>query len=154
MVLPHTLEFEENPHQILREVERTLIPEGHVVIMGFNPYSLWGMTRMFIGWRNRTPWCGHFYSTLRIKDWLALLGFDTVLQKSYFFRPPLQHEGSLERLSFMERYGSRWWPFPGGGYILVAKKRLTTLTPIKPRWRSSRRFLGNGLTEPTANRNR
>lgn len=154
MVLPHTLEFEENPHQILREVERTLIPEGHVVIMGFNPFSLWGVTRMFIGWRRRVPWCGHFYSTLRIKDWLALLGFDTVLLQGYFFRPPVQHDGSLEHLNFMEHYGARGWPFPGGGYILVARKRLTTLTPIKPRWESRRRFVGGGLTEPSANRNR
>ena len=35
VVLPHTLEFEENPHEILREVERILIPEGWVVIFGF-----------------------------------------------------------------------------------------------------------------------
>jgi SAM-dependent methyltransferase len=153
MVLPHSLEFEENPHQILREVERTLIPEGHIIIVGFNPYSLWGLTRLVIGWRRRPPWCGHFYSTLRIRDWLALLGFDIVLVRGCFFRPPLQHEGSLEKLNFMERFGARWWPLLGGCYILVAKKRLTTLTPIKPRWKSGNRFLGGRLVEPSANRN-
>ena len=43
VVLPHVLEFSAAPHQVLREVERVLIPEGQVIICGFNPFSLWGM---------------------------------------------------------------------------------------------------------------
>ena len=43
VVMPHILEFTEDPHQVLREVERVLVPEGHVVITGFNPVSLWGV---------------------------------------------------------------------------------------------------------------
>src|SRR6476661_8416921 len=42
VVLPHVLEFAAEPHQVLREVERVLIPEGQVIICGFNPASLWG----------------------------------------------------------------------------------------------------------------
>lgn len=152
LVLPHTLEFEAEPHQLLREVDRTLIPEGHVVILGFNPWSLWGLVRLFLGWRHQPPWCGHFFSTTRVKDWLALLGFDTVLVQGYFYRPPIQHSGLLERMKLLEYSGSRWWSVFGGGYVLVAKKRVTTLTPIKPRWHSKRRLLGGGLAEPTANR--
>ncbi len=153
VVLPHTLEFEHDPHQLLREVERTLIPEGHVVILGFNPWSLWGWLRVLVGWRHHVPWCGHFFSTLRIRDWLALLGFDTVLVRGYFYRPPIQHKGVLQRLLPLERWGGHWWPFAGAGYILVAKKRVTTLTPIKPRWRSQR-ILGGRLAEPTTHRER
>jgi SAM-dependent methyltransferase len=43
VVLPHLLEFSDHPHQILREVERIMLPEGHVIITGFNPRSLWGV---------------------------------------------------------------------------------------------------------------
>jgi ubiquinone/menaquinone biosynthesis C-methylase UbiE len=43
VVLPHTLELASDPHQTLREVERVLVPEGRVVIVGFNPASLWGL---------------------------------------------------------------------------------------------------------------
>ena len=43
VVLPHTLELSADPHQVLREVERVLVPEGRVVLTGFNPASLWGM---------------------------------------------------------------------------------------------------------------
>jgi len=149
IVLPHVLEFEEHPHQVLREAERMLIPEGHVVILGFNPFSWWGFRRLLTGWCSEVPWCGRFYSLTRIKDWLALLGFDTVLSRYYFFRPPFQNDRIAQRLSFLERLGSRWWPVLGGGYLLVAKKRVTTLTPIRPRWRPSKRWIPGGVARPT-----
>ncbi len=154
ILLPHTLEYVGRPHEVLREAERTLIPEGHLVILGFNPWSLFGLRRLFSGWRDLSPWCGHFYSTLRLKDWLALLGFDTVLVRPYFFRPPLQNDGIMRRLSVLERAGGRFWPLLGGGYLLVAKKRVATLTPIKPRWRSSRNLVTVGTAEPTVRRDK
>jgi len=149
VLLPHTLEFEYAPHQVLREVDRVLVPEGHVVILGFNPWSMWGLWWTLRLRRGGPPWCGRFRSTLRLKDWLALLGFDTVLLQSYFFRPPLHHAGIMRRLGFLERLGKRWWPIFGGAYLLVAKKRVATLTPIKPRWRPRRSLVGADLPRPT-----
>ena len=150
VVLPHTLDFESAPHEVLREVERTLVPEGHVVVMGFNPWSLWGLRRLFT-WRRRrhAPWRGAFRSIMRIKDWLALLGFDVIATRSCFFRPPLRHPGLLRRLLWMERLGGRWWPYLGGTYIIVARKRTVTLTPIKPRWRPRRSLIHGDAIKPT-----
>jgi len=149
ILLPHLLELERHPHEVLREVERTLIPEGHVVILGFNPWSLWGACRLLPGRKREVPWCGHFYSQTRIRDWLALLGFATVRARTYFYRPPLRHGALMERLELIERLGARWWGPLGGGYLLVARKRVTALTPIRPRWRSRRGLIRPGLTEPT-----
>jgi SAM-dependent methyltransferase len=154
VLLPHLLEFERSPHQVLREVERVLIPEGHLVFLCFNPLSLFGLRRLLQGWRNEAPWSGHFYTPMRLKDWLSLLGFETVLLRHYFYRPPLQHEVTLARLTRMEDLGQRSWPLLGGAYMLVAKKRVATLTPIKPRWRSTRSLINIGLTEPTARRDK
>ena len=153
VVLPHVLSFANQPHGVLREVERVLIPEGYVVILGFNPWSLFGLRRLLLGWRQDSPWCSHFYGTMRIRDWLSLLGFDTVQQRYYFYRPPVARRGLLRRLGLLERWGARFWPLLGGGYLLVARKRVTTLTPIRPRWRS-RRLIPVGNVEPTARRNR
>src|SRR5262245_24968866 len=75
VLLPHTLEFSANPHQILREVARVLMPEAHVIIAGFNPWSLWGFRRMFSRGRGY-PWKGRFSNLPRMKDWLALLGLE------------------------------------------------------------------------------
>ena len=138
LVLPHTLEFSAEPHQVLREVDRVLIPEGHVVIFGFNPWSPWMLWRLLLGWRGKPPWCCRFISPLRMKDWLQLLGFDIVTCRRYFYRPPLNHRGLMRRLRFLDRLGKRWWPVLGGGYVVVARKRVATLTPIKPRWRPRR----------------
>ncbi|MDH5573037.1 MAG: class I SAM-dependent methyltransferase, partial [Gammaproteobacteria bacterium] len=148
VVLPHLLEFSCYPHEVLREAERVLIPEGHVVIMGFNPFSIWSLWRLALGWRSRIPWCGAFRSTTRIKDWLALLGFDISTTHYYFFRPPLQNKGILQKLGFLEHVGQRIWPIFGAGYIIVARKRTVTLTPIKPRWKSRQTIVAAGLAEP------
>ncbi len=132
VVLPHVLEFEENPHQTLREVERILIAEGHIIIIGFNPVSLWGLWHRFFSRRNQAPWCGQFLPVLRVKDWLALLGFEKVEQHTLFFAPPLNKQWvAIERL---DKFGSRWAKDFGAVYVLVAKKRVVTLTPIKPKW--------------------
>jgi len=148
LVLPHILEFSRYPHEVLRETERVLIAEGHVVILGFNPFSFWLLWRLALGWRGMAPWCGAFRSANRVRDWLALLGFDVVATRYYFFRPPLQNSSILRKLGFLEKLGQRLWPIFGGGYAIVAKKRVVTLTPIRPRWTTRKRLVTTGLVEP------
>lgn len=149
VLLPHTLEFERDPHQVLREADRVLIPEGHVVVLGFNPWSLWGLRRLLRRRkRHNPPWAGDFLSITRIKDWLALLGFDIVLVHRYFYRPPINRKGILNRLGFIEGLGRRLWPYFSGAYVLVAKKRVATLTPVKQRWRPRPKLVGD-LAGPT-----
>ncbi len=147
-VLHHALEFSTAPHEVLREVDRCLIPEGHIVLLGFNVWSVWMLWRLLTGWRGQVPWCGRFLSAARVKDWLRLLGFDIVHARAYFFRPPVQHIGLMRRLRFLEPLGRRIWPVFGGGYVIVARKRVTTLTPIRPRWRPRRRLIASGVAEP------
>ena len=149
VLLPHVLEFASDPHQVLREIDRVLIPEGHVIILGFNPYSMWGLRRMLTGWRKQPPWCSHFFSLYRIKDWLSLLGFEMVRSQHYFFRPPVQHHATIERLLLLETMGEKYWPLLGGAYLVVAKKRVTTLTPIRPSWKPNGRLVPGSVTEPT-----
>lgn len=148
VVLPHALEFSSQPHQVLREVERVLIPEGHVVILGFNPYSLWGLWRLLAGWRRNAPWHGRFMSAARIRDWLKLLGFEVMSTDSTFFRPPLSSAGVMKKLHFMEKLGRRFWPVGGASYMLVARKKVDTLTPIRPRWSARQKIVATGLVEP------
>lgn len=154
LLLPHVLEFAEDPHQVLREAERALVAEGHLVLLGFNPWSNWMPWRLVLGWRRRVPWCGKFLSTTRLRDWLALLGFEVVHADYYFYRPPLPYEGLMGRLRGLESVGPRFWRPLGGGYLLVARKKVATLTPIKPRWRPRRRLVAPGLAEPTQGRHR
>ena len=148
VVLHHTLEFSTDPHQVLREIDRVLVPEGHVVIVGFNPWSCWLPWRWVLRWRKQPPWCGRALGSARLKDWLSLLGFDAVYCKNFFFRPPLRHPGFMDRLSLLESLGARLWPMFGAAFILVGRKRVIALTPIKPRWKPRRSLIPQGIAEP------
>jgi SAM-dependent methyltransferase len=154
VVLPHVLEFVSNPHKLLREVERILIGEGHLVLTGFNPWSLWGLWRLLLLWREEPPWDGHFYGYARIKDWLSLLDFELLESEYFFYRPPLQNMSFMQRLSFLEKLGKYCWPVFGGAYVIVAKKRVIPLTPVKMRWRARRQVITSGIIEPTARFNK
>ncbi|MBI4205691.1 MAG: class I SAM-dependent methyltransferase [Betaproteobacteria bacterium] len=134
VLLPHTLEFSENPHQILREVARVLLPEGHVVIGCFNPWSLWGFRRVFNS-RSDYPWCGRFINLPRLKDWLALLGFEIVGGQMSCYAPPCTQQKWLDRFGFMDKAGDRWWPMGGGVYFLQAVKRVHGMRLIMPAWK-------------------
>ena len=72
VVLPHVLEGHHNPHDVLREVERVLMPEGHVVISGFNTASLWRVRQAFTFHRNGAPWDAKFIGLLRLREWLRV----------------------------------------------------------------------------------
>lgn len=135
VAMPHVLEFAANPHQVLREVERVLMPEGQLVLSGFNPMSLWGLTAWLRRGDNDFPWRGRFMHLARIKDWLALLGFELAEGGMSCYSPPFARREWLARMRFMEPAGDRWWAMGGGVYFLRAIKRVQGMRVITPGWR-------------------
>ena len=134
VVLPHALEFAAQPHEILREVDRVMMPEGRLVIVGFNPWSLWGL-RSAVGFsRSEVPWNGRFVSLLRVKDWLALLGFDVNAGRLVGYAPPFDSDSVRRRFGFMEPAGDRWWAVGGAVYMLQAIKRVRGMRLLTPAW--------------------
>lgn len=131
VVMPHTLELCQDPHATLREVERVLVPEGHVVITGVNPVSLWGWHQRRsalyrrLGWGD-THWgvAGNLMGYWRLRDWLRLLGFEVQVSRFGCWRPAMQSSRWLARFAWLDRWGSRWWPILGGAYMVVAVKRV------------------------------
>ena len=140
VLLPHTLDFSVSPQQTLREVERVLMPEGYIVIAGFNPLSTWGMRR-FVSKRcssSSALWHAHFLSALRIKDWLNLLGFEVVSTRMACHKLPVQSTSWMQRFEGLDKLGSRCWPMLGGVYCIVAKKRVLGMRIIKPNWKQAK----------------
>lgn len=149
LVIPHILEFSADPHQLLREADRVLIPEGRLIACVFNPISLWGLRRFVPGGRRRTvPWTGQFMTYTRLQDWLALMGFDIERTEVGMFRPPFAGDTMLRRSAFVEPLGKRLWPMLAGIYVLRAVKRVSTLRLVGPRWRRLRSWRA-GAMEPT-----
>jgi SAM-dependent methyltransferase len=133
ILLPHTLELVEDPYAVLREAERVLCAEGCLMICGFNPWSGWGLRRLFARAMRRSlfpPQTRRLLTEGRLRDWVALLGFD-VDQVSRYLRSPLT----------------------SGAYLLKARKRVQTLTPVRKKSRARSRVL-IPVTEPTTNAQR
>jgi SAM-dependent methyltransferase len=149
VILPHVLEFEARPHDALREAHRVLVPEGHLLISGFNPWSAMGVWRLTNRRRAEAPWTGKFLSLNRLKDWLALLGFEIESIETLFFRPPLHNERLLGRLEVVEKIGRKLGGMLGCTYVLNARKKVLTLTPIRPRWANRGRSVSVRLVNPT-----
>jgi len=145
VVLPHTLESVHRPHHFLREIDRVLVAEGHVLILGFNPYSLWGLAcQLPLAWQI-LPERLHLLSLSRVSDWLSLLGYDIVLARRHLYEPPLRQTHLFAHFDFLDAVGSRLWPQLAGGYMLLARKRRFGLTPLRPRWRPQRRLAAGKL---------
>ncbi len=145
LVLPHALELTGDPHGALREVARVLVPDGRVVICGFNPLSLWGFRqkrghvyRRFGIDRLFLPDAGEFIGTLRLRDWLRLLDLDVELCRFGCYRPALDSQALLQRFGWLDTLGARWWPILGAVYFLVAVKRVRGMTLLNPGWKTSR----------------
>ena len=136
VVLPHVLEFSAHPHRILREAARVLMPDGQIVISGFNPLSLWGAKRALGLHRREHPWSGRFIGLLRLKDWLQLLSFELNGGRFGCYAPPFAQTKWLERSAFMEKAGDRWWPIAGGVYVVRAIKRTAGMRLVMPHWRT------------------
>jgi SAM-dependent methyltransferase len=136
LVLPHVLEFSTDPHQVLREVERVLIPEGQVIICGFNPASLWGARHVLrrVGGTSFLPRTEELISMPRMKDWLKLLNMGASQSHFGCYAPACRTEKWLHRYAFMDNAGPRWWPYFGGVYIVQAIKRVKGMHLIGPAW--------------------
>src|SRR3989440_2360295 len=139
VALPHVLEFHHNPHEVLREAERVLRPEGQIVISGFNTASLWRLRQMmpFMA-KSGSPWDARFIGLLRLRDWLRVLGFELNGGKFGCYAPPFTQKVWLDRFSFMDQAGARWWPLLGGVYVVRAGKRVAGLRLVTPRRRRRR----------------
>lgn len=127
VVLPHALELARDPHETLREVERVLVPEGKVIIVGFNPASLWGLWHKLgrLGVKSATVLPqGEFIAYWRLRDWLRLLGLEVETGCFGCYRPAWQSDRMLERFAWMDDAGDRWWPVLGAVYFIVAVKRV------------------------------
>lgn len=137
VVMPHVLEFADEPHQVLREVDRILVPEGHVIITGFNPASLWGL-RQYVSRLGASPYLprgGQSISLPRVKDWLKLLSFEVNRGRFGCYAPWARSEKWLARWSWLEKAGDRWWPVLGAVYMVTAVKRVRGMRLVGPAWK-------------------
>ncbi|RWU18143.1 SAM-dependent methyltransferase [Pseudomonas alkylphenolica] len=148
VVLQHGLDFSLSPHGLLREAASSVRPGGHLLIIGINPWSSWGVRRVFAHDALRKARC---FSPSRVADWLNLLGFALEKRRFGCYRPPLASPAWQQRLAGWERVAGGWQGAGGGVYLLVARKMVVGLRPLRLERREP---MGKLLPLPMAKVNR
>ena len=134
LIAPHILEQMVEPYELLKEIHRVLMPEGRLIISGFNPTSLWGLKRL-LSFNIDYPWNAKFISLSKIKEWLPIVGLEMIEGKMGCYVPPIQQSSWLKKIHAMEKLGDRWWPMLGGFYFIVIQKRVHGMHAIQPLWK-------------------
>ena len=146
VLLPHTLEFEPDPHAIVREADRVLHGEGQLIVLGFRPVSLWGL-RAAASREGFPHGLRQMLGMGRVCDWLELLGYEVVLQRRYLFSRPWGEDNTAPRRILRRGLFN---PLPAAAWLLKARKHVYRLTPLRNRFQRERRpVFGGVLPEPT-----
>jgi SAM-dependent methyltransferase len=137
LILPHVLEFSADPHQLLREAERVLRPEGRVIVLGLNPFSLWGARHFLTTWwfKPKLPPHTKMVPLSQLRDWFKLLEIEFDRTSFGCYRPLSASAKGLSRTGFLESLGDRFWPVCGAVYCVSAVKRVAGMRLIGPAWK-------------------
>jgi SAM-dependent methyltransferase len=131
VVLHHVLEFSKQPHQMLREVQRVLVPHGRVIIFGINPYSFLGLTSALKGLGASNRLRSRPIGLGRLDDWLNLLGFSSPVHRFDCYEIPSNISAVITASMLYSPLAARF-QLPGGGiYVAEAIKEVQRLTPLK-----------------------
>ncbi|WP_428353835.1 class I SAM-dependent methyltransferase [Methyloprofundus sp.] len=123
VILPHLLEFDRNKHQVLREIERILKPEGKLTIISFNPWNIYINLQYMRRKAKKAPWFPGLVSRTRIEDWLRLLNFEAEFAAGFNFDAARINAGHAEGRSQQLRVAA---------YGINAIKRSYHLIPLTP----------------------
>lgn len=149
VIVHHCLEFARNPHQVLREAQRVLTPQGRLLVVGFNPYSLlgvYGRSRALL----RDPLWQHHYpvSERRLTDWLSLLGCEVREIRRLYSLPPLGSGRLRDWTVRADAWAGRHNLPVGGVYLLHATKQVAGLSSGRRQWLQRRGRLIGLVTKP------
>ncbi len=123
IIVPHLLEFDAQRFQTMREIERILKPEGDLIILSFNPWSLWLRSQYLWDKKLADSWSGHFIPRSRILDWLKLLNFEVKSTAEFGI--------DSFKLTY-NRFSMNKNTLLASAYAIKAVKRRYTLIPLTP----------------------
>ncbi len=148
ILLHHLLDFHTSPQRLLSEIARISLPMGQLVIIGFNPISSWGLWKPVGAMRDLPPWSGNFIRPGRLMDWLNLLNFKIDRAQYALYGLPFKKKSVTTTPDYSQGLSRNAnWPF-GAIYIIVARKQVSTMIPIKPKWSQRRAFGQLGVVRP------
>lgn len=147
IIVPHLLEFDAYRFQTMREIERVLKPEGILLVLNFNPWSLWIRYQYLWDKELADSWHGHFISRSRLLDWLKLLNFEVTVSSEFGLDSVSSTHGK-----FITNSSS----FTSAAYAVKAIKRRYNLIPLTPVTNATRRLVlvNSSMTRSSAQVNK
>jgi SAM-dependent methyltransferase len=136
VIASHTLESSKDPHQVLREIDRVLVPEGHCILIGFNPSPISQMGQFIRSRFKKDENLCKTRSVAHVRDWFSLLGFEVVDVNYMGMRPAVKNKKLFDALSWLDRLGEFAGPILGNMYVIHAKKQMVAMRPNKKVWRA------------------
>jgi|CXWL01.1.fsa_nt_gi SAM-dependent methyltransferase len=122
VLIVHGLEEANAPHPMLREVWRVMAPEGRLVVIAANRWSLWAQADVFPFGHGRP------YSRVQLAALLSDAMFEPVASARALYAPPLTWGPLVRAGAGFERVGETLWPAQGGLLFMEAVKRLYAAT--------------------------
>ncbi len=143
VVASHVLESSEDPHQVLREIDRVLVPEGHCILIGFNPFAISRLAPQVSklarrGYKSKQS-VKEMYklrSAHRVRDWFSLLGFEVVDVHYMGFRPNVKNPKLFNSFNWLDKAGEYIGPALGKLYVFHVKKQVIAMRPYKKVWKA------------------
>ena len=135
VVASHVLDCTNDPHQVLREIERVLVPEGHCILISYNPFSWRGLR---LCWKRlyKQEAIPTIYTAFRLKDWFTVLGFEVLEIRTTGFRERATYNKWLQRFGFAQALLAHYRRLFGNVRLIHVRKKVSKMTPITPRLRA------------------
>lgn len=130
IVLPHTLDFSEDSRAVLQEACRVLIPEGRLLVFGFNPFSLWRFKSFLSEGRETKPMNCELKSLGSIKRDLRSQNFQIIDQDYFLFQPPMKNIRMMEKLGFLNKISRFGLKGLSGVYFIEAQKKVQGMKAV------------------------
>lgn len=122
VLMVHALEEASATQALLRDVWRVMAPEGRLVVIAVNRWSLWAQS-------GATPFGhGRPYSRSQLVTLLSDAMFEPVVSARALYAPPTTWTPLVRAADAFESVGELLWPAQGGLVLMEAVKRLYATT--------------------------
>ena len=134
IILMHALDLLDKPYNFIREIDRIASDDAKIFIVGFNKFSLWGLTRQLVN-KKHSPWSVNFHPISNIKEWFKILSYDVKINTTSCLFPFASKGVSryIDKFSFLQKL---LFPSYGGIYFCLLNKVTIPLIPQKLKFKN------------------
>ncbi len=122
VIAPLTMELCAPEKRVIYEIDRVLKPMGHIIFIGINPISLWGLFLKCGFIEHFSSFKTTLTSSLSLKHVMLNQNYRLNSLETFCYVPPVKSTTALLKLRFLNEIGKMIILSPAGFYCLVVQK--------------------------------